>query len=125
VKEGGDPRAFKPVDLAIPMFGYKNHIGIDRAHGLIRTWDARAANAHEPGSTMLSWDVKTRLESQLLRMNCQTFSTGFSSGHLAGLLETSRRSGWRKCGTGDRDASFAAVQHPRIINAQKVALRSA
>ncbi len=29
------------------MFGYKNHIGIDRAHGLIRTWDASAANAHD------------------------------------------------------------------------------
>src|SRR6266446_9189291 len=27
---------------------------------------------------------KTRLESQLSRMNCQTFSTGLSSGHLAG-----------------------------------------
>jgi len=47
VKEGADPRAFKPIDLAIPMFGYKNHIGIDRAHGLIRTWDASAANAHD------------------------------------------------------------------------------
>src|SRR3546814_20581579 len=29
------------------MFGYKNHIGIDKAHGLIRTWDASAANAHD------------------------------------------------------------------------------
>ena len=29
------------------MFGYKNHIGIDQAHGLIRTWDASAANAHD------------------------------------------------------------------------------
>ena len=60
VKEGADPKGFKPVDLAIPMFGYKNHIGIDRAHGLgfgmipqiirrlrIRTWDASAANAHD------------------------------------------------------------------------------
>ncbi|RME68574.1 MAG: IS5 family transposase [Alphaproteobacteria bacterium] len=47
VKDGADPRAPKPVDLAIPMFGYKNHIGIDRAHGLIRTWDASAANAHD------------------------------------------------------------------------------
>lgn len=47
VKEGADPTAFKPVDLAIPMFGYKNHIGIDRVHGLIRTWDASAANAHD------------------------------------------------------------------------------
>ena len=47
IKEGADPKAAKPVDLAIPMFGYKNHIGIDRAHGLIRTWDASAANAHD------------------------------------------------------------------------------
>ncbi len=47
VKEGADPTAFKPVDLAIPMFGYKNHIGIDRTHGLIRTWDASAANVHD------------------------------------------------------------------------------
>lgn len=47
VKEGADPKAAKPVDLAIPMFGYKNHIGIDRAHGLIRTWDASAAKAHD------------------------------------------------------------------------------
>src|SRR3546814_9868645 len=47
VKEGAAPKAFKPVDLAIPMFGYKNHIGIDRTHGLIRTWDASAANAHD------------------------------------------------------------------------------
>ncbi|MDE2570136.1 MAG: IS5 family transposase [Sphingomonadales bacterium] len=47
VKEGADPRAAKPVDLAIPMFGYKNHVGIDKAHGLIRTWDTSAANAHD------------------------------------------------------------------------------
>ncbi len=30
------------------------------------------------------WDVNTRLESQLSRMNCQMFSTGFNSGHLGG-----------------------------------------
>ena len=47
VQAGADPKATKPVDLAIPMFGYKNHIGIDRAHGLIRTWEASAANAHD------------------------------------------------------------------------------
>ena len=28
----------KPVDIAIPSFGYQSHIGIDRAHGLIRAW---------------------------------------------------------------------------------------
>lgn len=51
VKQGADPKVAQksrgPVDLAIPIFGYKNHIGIDRAHGLIRTWDTSAANAHD------------------------------------------------------------------------------
>lgn len=46
MKEGGDPQTFKLVALAIPMFGYKNYIGIDRAHGLIWTWGASVANAH-------------------------------------------------------------------------------
>ena len=35
------------VDLAIPAFGYKNHIAIDRAHGLIRAWTATHAAAHD------------------------------------------------------------------------------
>jgi transposase, IS5 family len=37
----------KRVDLAIPAFGYKNHVGIDRAHGLIRTWTATDASRHD------------------------------------------------------------------------------
>ena len=28
----------KRVDIAVPAFGYKNHIGVDRRHRLIRTW---------------------------------------------------------------------------------------
>ena len=35
------------VDLAIPAFGYRNHIAIDRRFGLIRTWLATDAAAHE------------------------------------------------------------------------------
>lgn len=46
VKEGADPKAFKLVDLDIPMFGYKNHIGEDRIPGLIRTWYASAVSAY-------------------------------------------------------------------------------
>jgi IS5 family transposase len=37
----------KMVDIAIPSFGYKNHIGIDRRHGLIRTWTVTNAAAHD------------------------------------------------------------------------------
>ena len=41
-------------------------------------------HASQQWSTMSSKDLKIRFESQLSRMNCQTFSCGFSSGHFAG-----------------------------------------
>jgi IS5 family transposase len=36
-----------PVDLAIPVFGYQNHISIDRGFGFIRKWAATDAAAYE------------------------------------------------------------------------------
>jgi len=44
-KPGADGRP--RVDLAIPAFGYKNHLGIDRRHGLIRTWRVTDAARHD------------------------------------------------------------------------------
>jgi IS5 family transposase len=41
--DDGSPR----IDLAVPAFGYKNHISIDRRHGLIRTWTATHAARHD------------------------------------------------------------------------------
>ena len=35
------------VDLAVPAFGYKNHIGIDRRHRLIRRWTVTDAARHD------------------------------------------------------------------------------
>jgi IS5 family transposase len=35
------------VDLAIPVFGYQNHISIDRGFGFIRQWSATDAAAYE------------------------------------------------------------------------------
>ncbi len=37
------------VAIAVPVFGYKSHLGIDRAHGLIRTWTVTHAAAHDGG----------------------------------------------------------------------------
>lgn len=34
-------------DIAIPLFGYKNHVSIDRKHGFIRGWAVTGANAHD------------------------------------------------------------------------------
>ena len=36
-----------PVDIAIPTFGYQNHVAIDREYGLIRRWEATDAAAYE------------------------------------------------------------------------------
>ena len=41
--EDGKPR----VDIAIPVFGYKSHISIDRRHGLIRRGKVTDAAAHD------------------------------------------------------------------------------
>ena len=46
-EDGGSRR--QAVAIAVPVFGYKSHLGIDRAHGLIRTWTVTHAAAHEGG----------------------------------------------------------------------------
>ena len=35
------------ADIAIPVFGYKSHAGIDRRHGFIRKWDVTDASGHD------------------------------------------------------------------------------
>ncbi len=35
------------MEIAIPVFGYKNHIGTDRRHGFIRKWAATDAATHD------------------------------------------------------------------------------
>lgn len=42
-KEDGAPQ----IDLAIPVFGYQNHVSIDRGFGFIRQWSATDAAAYE------------------------------------------------------------------------------
>lgn len=35
------------LEIAIPVFGYKNHISIDRAHGFVRRFTVTAASSHD------------------------------------------------------------------------------
>lgn len=42
-REGGE----KQLNLAIPAFGYKNNIGVDKTHRLIRTWMVTDASRRE------------------------------------------------------------------------------
>lgn len=34
-------------DIAVPAFGYKNHVSIDRRHGFIRGWNVTGASAYD------------------------------------------------------------------------------
>jgi IS5 family transposase len=44
--EGGAPRQ-AAAEIAVPVFGYKNHLGIDRAHGFIRRFVVTDAARHD------------------------------------------------------------------------------
>jgi transposase, IS5 family len=54
----------KQVDIAIPVFGYKSHVGIDRRHGLIRTWLATDAARYD-GAQLPSLLDKANTASQV------------------------------------------------------------
>ena len=43
VEDGGKQK----VEIAIPVFGYKNHVSIDRAHGFVRRFSVTNAAAHD------------------------------------------------------------------------------
>ena len=43
---GGSARR-AAAEIAVPMFGYKNHVGIDRAHGFVRRFTVAHAAAHD------------------------------------------------------------------------------
>jgi len=48
--EAGEARAAVPAQIMVPMFGYKNHAGIDRTFGFIREWAVTHAARHDSGA---------------------------------------------------------------------------
>jgi transposase, IS5 family len=47
-REAGDNQK-RQVDIAVPVFGYKNHVGIDREFGFLRRYTVTHAAAHDGG----------------------------------------------------------------------------
>jgi IS5 family transposase len=43
----GEPKARVAAEIAVPVFGYKNHVGIDRRHGFIRSFVVTNAASHD------------------------------------------------------------------------------
>lgn len=48
--EAGAPSAPPPAQIMLPMFGYKNHAGIDRTFGFVRKWTVTHAARHDSGA---------------------------------------------------------------------------
>ena len=60
-----DQNSKKPqVEIAIPVFGYKNHLNIDRAHGFVRRFTVTDAAAHD-GARLASVLDKTNTASSV------------------------------------------------------------
>ena len=51
----GEPQPRVAAEIAKPVFGYKNHVGIDRRHGFIRSFVVTDAASHDGRHTRLAW----------------------------------------------------------------------
>lgn len=103
------------VDLAIPAFGYKNHVAVDRAFGLIRSWTASDAAAHDGA----------RLEEVLDRANTASdvwADTAYRSAKNEAMLA---RRGLVSRIHRKKPKNKPMPERTRIANAQKSKVRSA
>ena len=109
-RQDGTPQ----IDIAVPAFGYKNHISIDRRHGLIRRWTTSDAAAHDGAhlATVLGRNTASDVWADT------AYRSAKNEALLAGCGLVSRIH--RKKPKG---RSMAA--HTRRANARKSAVRSA
>lgn len=110
-----DDGSLPPVDLAIPAFGYKNHVSIDRAHGLIRKWTATHAAAHDGA----------RLEDVLDRTNTASEVYADTAYRSAKNEEMLSRRGFVSRIHRKKPKGKPMPERTRIANAQKSKVRSA
>jgi IS5 family transposase len=55
-KREGSPGDKRQIEIAVPVFGYKNHVGIDREHGFLRRYSVTHAAAHDGGQLVAVLD---------------------------------------------------------------------
>ena len=103
------------VDLAIPTFGYKNHVSIDRAHGLIRKWTATHAAAHD-GARLEDVLDKTNTASEVYA------DTAYRSAKNEAMLS---RRGFVSRIHRKKPKGRPMPERTRLANAQKSKVRSA
>ena len=118
------------VEIAVPVFGYKSHVGIDRRHGLIRTWTITHAAAHDGGQLERLLDAGNTA-SQVWADTAYRSAANLAVFAKRGLTARLQRPKPRgkpmppnvRCGNATRGKVRAAVEH--IFACQKQRLRLA
>ena len=103
------------VDLAIPAFGYKNHVSIDRCHGLIRKWTATDAAAYD-GARLA--DVLDRENTASEVWADTAYRSAKNEDHLA-------RHGFVSCIHRKKPKGRPMAERTRSANARKSKVRCA
>lgn len=103
------------VDLAIPTFGYKNHIAIDRQNGLIRTWTVTDAARHD-GAQLIGLIDKTNTAAAVYA------DTAYRSKKNEAWLGAN---GMRSCIHRKKPKGRPMPRRTALANAAKSRLRSA
>jgi len=103
------------VDLAIPAFGYKNHVSIDRGFGLIRNWTTTDAAAYDGA----------RLEDVLDRTNTASDVWADTAYRSAKNEEMRAQRGFVSRIHRKKPQGRPMPERMRIANAQKSKVRSA
>lgn len=103
------------VEIAIPVFGYKNHVSIDRAHGFIRRFAVTDAAAHD-GARLAAVLDKTNTASSVWADTA--YRSAANEAHLA-------RNGFRSRVHFRRKPGFDLTPSQRKANRARSAVRSA
>ncbi|SKA37444.1 Transposase [Consotaella salsifontis] len=110
-----------PVDIAIPTFGYQNHIAIDRRFGFIRTFMATDAAAYEGARLREELLDKTNTASDVwaipLIVRPPTRRSWLRTASSAGFIARSRRAS--RC---QRQRAAPTMPSPRSVRRSSTSL---
>ncbi len=104
-----------PVDIAIPTFGYQNHISIDRGFGFIRRWSATDAAAYEGARLREGLLDKTNTAASVWA------DTAYRSAANEAFME---KNGFRSCVHRKKPQGRPMPEAVRRANALKSTVRS-
>ena len=112
-------------DIAVPVFRYKNHIGIDRRYGLIRTWLVSDAAAHD-GARLREGLVDSNASDVWADTACERRERTLSEGHRQGLSHPCRSPRANRClgaPQGERSEISGEIQVEHVFAEQKARMK--